>query len=112
MSPGTFIWRKIKESESNEDDEGDSILVNECLLKNEEVHEVYSVKVPQSQHNLPHVIKAKEKEHATLKEFNTYSEIREDQLTDEQKNNVIGSIWVIVNKELLGETVCKARICC
>ena len=62
--------------------------------------------------NSAFVVKAKAKEHNTLKEFNTFEEIREDRLSPSQKGNVIGSIWVIVNKELMGETVCKARICC
>ena len=70
------------------------------------------MKVPPKQHHLPHVVKAKKKEHSTLIDFNTYKEIREDLLTQEQRGNMIGSLWVIVNKELMGETVCKARICC
>ena len=40
------------------------------------------------------------------------SEIREDNLTQEQRANTIGAFWVIVAKELMGETVCKARIVC
>ena len=112
LSPGTFVWRKIENNRSEIATEQDDQFANECLLQNEEVHEVFAVKVPPDQYHLPHVVKAKNKEHETLKEFNTYSELREDLLTEAQKNNMIGSLWVIVNKELMGETICKARICC
>ena len=121
LSPGTFIWRKVDDSEDqvnemefdvNHAASDEKTVTNECFLQEEEVHEVFAVKVPHNQHHMPHVVKAKNKEHSTLKEFNTYSEIIEDSLTPEQKENIIGALWVIVAKELLGETVCKARICC
>ena len=117
LSPGTFIWRKLgneenAENEVNFADSDDKSIINECYLQEEEVHEVFAVKVPHNQHHLPHVVKAKSKEHTTLKEFDTYSEVREDNLTPEQRNNTIGALWVIVAKELMGETVCKARIVC
>ena len=102
LEPGTFIWRRKEEE----------ILASDCVIQDAEVHEVYSVRVPWNQHHLPHVVKAKTKELNTLKEFNTFTEVREDRLSEEQKENVIGSLWIVVNKELLGETVCKARICC
>ena len=111
LEPGTFIWRKCQEEGSSEDVH-DQLLMKECNIQEDEIHEVYATKVPHNMHHLPFVVKAKEKEHNTLKEFNTYNEVREDQLSSSQRENVIGSIWVIVNKELMGETVCKARICC
>ena len=125
LAPGTFIWRKVETLVDDSEIEAENIeievdhaavhdenIIHECLLQSEEVHEVYAVKVPYNQHHLPHVVKAKNKEHTTLIDFNTYEEVREDLLTQEQRGNMIGSIWVVVNKELMGETVCKARICC
>ena len=105
LGPGMFVWRKVGENHEFSE-------VNDCLLMENEVQEVYAVKVPHNQHHLPHFIKAKKKEHDTIKEFNTYSEIRGDKLSPSQEKNEIGSLWVIVNKELMGETVCKVRICC
>jgi hypothetical protein len=81
------------------------------FVTGDEVHEVYACKVPYNQHYLPHVKQAKAKEAETLKEFETYEEIPESELNDEQKMNVIRSTWVVVMKQLLGETICKARIC-
>ena len=43
--------------------------------------------------------------------YNHEEEIAENKLNDEQKANVIRSTWVVVMKQLLGETVCKAKIC-
>ena len=48
---------------------------------------------------------SKEKEAETLKEFETYEDIAENKLNDEQKANIIRSTWVVVMKQLLGETV-------
>ena len=69
------------------------------------------MKVPYNQHYIPHVRQAKAKGAETVKEFETYKEIAENKLNDEQKANVIRSTWVVVMKQLLGETVCKARMC-
>ena len=80
LGPGMFVWRKVGENHECSE-------VNDCLLLENEVHEVYAVKVPHNQHHLPHVIKAKKKEHDTIKEFNTYSEIREDKLSPSQEKN-------------------------
>ena len=60
------------------------------------------MKVPYNQHYLPHVRQAKAKEAETLKEFETYEEIAENKLNDEQKANVIRLTWVVVMKQLLG----------
>jgi hypothetical protein len=100
-----LIWKK-KDSESVHDDTNNTMFVT-----GDEVHEVYACKVPYNQHYLPHVKQAKAKEAETLKEFETYEEIPESELNDEQKMNVIRSTWVVVMKQLLGETICKARIC-
>ena len=61
LSPGTFIWRKLgneenAENEVNFADSDDKSIINECYLQDEEVHEVFAVKVPHNQHHLPHVV--------------------------------------------------------
>ena len=81
------------------------------FFTSDEVHEVYSCKVPYNQHYLPHVKRVKAKEAETLTKFDTYEEIPENELNDEQKTNMIWSTWVIAMKKLIGETIYKARIC-
>ena len=64
MEPGTFIWRKCQEEGSSEDVH-DQLLMKECNIQEDEVHEVYATKVPHNMHHLPFVVEAKEKEHNT-----------------------------------------------
>ena len=77
-----------------------------------EQHIVCATSVPRDQWHLPHVRQAKQAEIKNLNDFNTYEEVEENLLNELQKNNVIRSLWVIVSKDLMGETVTKARLVC
>ena len=83
----------------------------ECNIQENEVHEVYAAKVPHIMHHLSFVVKAKAKEHNTLKVFNMYEEIREDRLSPSQKGNVIGKHKPLFNNQLkLGKSICVNQI--
>ena len=77
-----------------------------------ETHFVFATSVPRSEWHLPHVVAAKNKEMDNLRKFKTFEEVEEDMLTEVQNDNKIRSLWVVVNKDLMGESVTKARLCC
>ena len=104
------IWRSEEEIEDAHINENAHINAEENFIAYGDEHRVFATVIPRSQHFLPECVKAKEKEHFTLKDFGSYQEIREDQLNEEQKNNKIRSMWVIVKKQVLGKES-LSRIC-
>ena len=56
-------------------------------------------------------MEAKQKELSKLKQFGTYQEVKERELSRDQKSNIIASTWAIVNKGTTDEPVIKARLC-
>ena len=80
-------------------------------IQEDEIYEVFATIIPYNQHHLPHCREAKEKEIKNLQQFNTYEEINEKDLNNEQKLNIIRATWVIAMKEVMQKTICKARLC-
>jgi hypothetical protein len=56
-------------------------------------------------------LEAKRKELDLLAEFNTYKEIDGNMLTENKKEDIIHTMWVIVEKEKEGKVIRKARLC-
>jgi hypothetical protein len=55
--------------------------------------------LPRSKHNTVKSLEAKMKELDLLAEFNTYKEIDGNMLTENKKEDIIHTMWVIVEKE-------------
>ena len=104
------IWRSEEEFEDAHSNENAHANDEENFIAYGDEHRVFATVIPRSQHFLPECVKAKEKEHFTLKDFGSYQEIREDELNEEQKRNIIRSMWVIVKKQVMGQEVTKARL--
>ena len=81
------------------------------LVAEEIYHDVYSTLIPWAQHGTEECRKAKAKEFSTIQSFNTFEWVSSSALNDEQRQNIIGSIWVLVKKNVDGKTVVKARLC-
>ena len=85
---------------------------NVYCIQHGEQNIVFATTVPRDQWHLGHVKQAKQAEMSNLAKFETYEEIEESLLSELQASNVIRSLWVIVSKDLMGETVTKARLVC
>ena len=73
-----------------------------------QVEEVMVVMVPRSEHFSPLAIAAKEKELELLSEFEVYEEVNYDALKPEEKESIVKTTWVIVEKKKGAETIVKA----
>ena len=81
-----------------------------CKISTGEVHTVFATSVPYHLHNRPDCIQAKKEELQSIQRFGTFKEVDIKSLTKEQKDRMIPSSWVIVEKGTPGNIRTKARL--
>ena len=74
------------------------------------MHTVFATTVPYHLHNRPDCIAAKQQELASIQQFGTFKEVDIRTLSKEQKERMIPSSWVIVEKGTQGNIRTKARL--
>ena len=98
----TSLWKKIDNTWN---------VQMTSQVENDQVYNVFNTVIPFSQHHLPAIKVAKEKELNSLKSFNTFQDCKLSQLSPEEKEDVIGSTWVVVWKGDQETGRYKARLC-
>ena len=81
---------------------------HQCLLVDDEHHEVFAITIPHQQHHRPEIKEAKVKELEKVKSFGTFLEVEEKKVN---KNNIILSTWAVVFKGTPQDGFYKARLC-
>ena len=77
----------------------------------ERVHSVMAVTIPYNKHGRPECVKAKEAELEKLRKFGAFVDVKESELTDSERANMIRTTWAIVFKGKEGDGYYKARLC-
>ena len=86
----------------------ETLFVSSVKEMNENSHAVYHTILPRSQHSEPESVEAKLKELEHFENYDVYETV------DKPKNSsVIGTQWVIVDKDVAGSDtkIRKARLC-
>ena len=90
--------------------EHDSENVDVNLAKGE-TNNVWLVQIPIKDHGQDRVLRAKQKELETLKQFETFTEVDERSLTTRQKEKILPATWSVVLKDVNDDESVKARLC-
>ena len=81
-----------------------------CQLAAGEIHTVFATTVPYHLHGRPDCVQAKIEELQSIQRFGTFEDVDRNDLTDEQRERIIPSSWVIVEKGTPGNIRTKARL--
>ena len=85
------------------------VLLNRAVQ--ERIHSVMAVTIPYNKHGRPECVKAKEEELAKLRKFGAFVDVKESDLNESERANMIRCTWNIVYKGKEGEGYYKARLC-